>query len=274
MKLSIIIVNYRQKGLVRQLLLGIDKQDIDFDFEVIIVDNDSKDNIESVIDDIKGKVNRDFLSRLSFVKLHKNLGMGTGNNRGAEKARGEYLLILNPDVVFIDRKTIQRLVDFADNGDEKIGCVAPMLLNPDKSIQQSRYKFPKIYIPIIVRTFLGNFFKLKIKEYLMEDVVATVTQKVDWIRGSVMLIKRNVFEKVGGFDERYFMYMEDVDLCRTLWDKGYEVWYYPEVKIIHYYGKGSGGERSKWQWMMDLFKKMAWVHIISWVKYFWKWREK
>ena len=271
MMLSIIIVNYKQKNLVRQLLLGISKQNISFDFEVIVVDNNSKDCIDTVIDDIRDKVNNDYLSKIKIIELRKNIGMGAGNNRGVQRASGDYVLILNPDVVLLEN-AVSKLIDFAQIK-PKAGIIAPALLNPDKTIQQSRYRFPKFYMPAVIRTFLGKFFQAEIKEYLMEDEPADIPQKVDWVRGSVMLIPRQIYEEVEGFDERYFMYMEDVDLCKKIWQAGYEVWYFPEAKVIHYYGKQSGKSGS-WQWIKDLFKKMAWVHIISWVKYFLKWRNR
>jgi len=254
MQLSIIILNYKSKNLVKQCIKNIENLNLQIKHEIIVVDNNSKDNIVDIL--------KEFFPTVRFVQTNENRGMGAGNNVGIKHAKGEYILILNPDVV-VFKNAIEELLKFISNKPQT-AIVAPKLLNPNKTFQQSAYRFPNFTIPIFIRTGLGKFAKKKLEEYFMDDLDHSVPHKIDWVRGSALMCRRNVLEKIKGFDERFFMYLEDTDLCRRVWQIGYEVWYVPNAKMIHYYFRESGGSK----WLKDLFKKMAWVHIVSWIKYF------
>jgi len=103
----------------------------------------------------------------------------------------------------------------------------------------------------------------------MEDVEIQGPHQIDWVRGAAMMIRKKYFQEIGGFDERFFMYLEDTDLCRRLWQKNWQVWYLPEAEMIHYYARISRSSH----WLKDLFSQNTWMHINSWIKYFWKWRK-
>ncbi len=261
MLLSIIIVNYKTKNMVKECIKNILDLNLEFAYEIIVVDNNSKDNIQEMIEE-------DFQD-VKLIQLSKNKGMGAGNNLGAKQAKGEYLLILNPDVVVLPG-AIEKLLQKIQNN-QQIGCVAPMLLNPDFSYQQSRYRFPRfLLLPVFIRTGLGRFAQTKLDRYFMSDTPYNQEHAIDWARGSALLVKKNLFHQVKGFDERFFMYLEDTDLCKKIWQADKKVWYQPESKMIHYYYRQSGGG----QWLMDLWRKLAWIHIYSWFKYFYKWRKE
>lgn len=260
MQLSIIILNYKTKNLVKQCIKNIENLGLELDYEIIVVDNNSADEIEEMIAE-------DF-SGVKFIQTGENKGMGAGNNAGVKVAQGKYILILNPDVVVLEN-SIERLLSFIKDR-PKVGCVAPQLLNPNKTHQQSRYRFPEFSLPAFIRTDLKIFGKSRLDKYFMEDMPIESCHKIDWARGSALLFRKNVLDKINGFDERFFMYMEDVDLCRRVWQADYEIWYVPEAKMIHYYFRESGGST----WIKDLFKPMAWKHIGSWIKYFWKYRSE
>jgi hypothetical protein len=104
----------------------------------------------------------------------------------------------------------------------------------------------------------------------MQDFNHQEIKTVDWLMGACLMFKKEVFLKVKGFDQRYFLYFEDVDFCRQLNQSGYQVVYYPESKMIHFHQRLSAEERS----FKALFKKITWIHVISAVKYFWKWKGK
>jgi hypothetical protein len=267
MTLSIIILNYKTANLAKHCIKNIFALGLNFDYEIIVVDNNSEDKIKEILNE---KFENELRSeKIKFLQTGKNKGMGAGNNAGIKIAKGKYILILNPDVVVLEN-SIEQMIEFLENN-EKIGIVAPKFLYPNKDYQPSRYRFPKFYIPAFVRTGLGGlkFGKEKIKKYFMEDVVLEGPHKIDWVRGAAMMIRKNIFDEIGGFDERFFMYLEDTDLCRRFWQNGFEVWYYPESKMIHYYARVSN---KSGKWFLDLFIKDTWAHIISWIKYFWKWR--
>jgi len=258
MQLSIIILNYKTKNMLKQCLKNIVNLSLPIKYEIIVVDNNSQDGTEQMM--------REEFPIFKFIQTGENRGMGAGNNIGINAAKGEYVLILNADVVVL-KNSIENLLNFI-NSNPKIGCVAPKLLNPNKTYQQSRYRFPKFYLPAFIRTDLGKVAHKKLNKYFMNDISIDLPHKIGWARGSTLLIRKNVLDNINGFDERFFMYMEDVDLCRRIWQAGHEIWYVPTSQMIHYYFRESGGS----VWLRDLFKKMAWVHIGSWFKYFWKYR--
>jgi len=259
MQLSIVILNYKTKNLLKQCLKNIANLSLPFEHEIIVVDNNSQDGAEEMV--------KENFPEYKFIQADRNRGMGAGNNLGIKHSRGEYVLILNPDVVVLEN-SIEKLLKFIEK-DKKIGCVAPQLLYPNKTYQQSRYKFPKFFmLPVFIRTGLGKFVKRALDEYFMNNIPIDQAHKIDWARGSALLIRKSVLDKIHGFDERFFMYLEDTDLCRRIWQAGYEIWYVPDAQMIHYYFRESGSG----SWLKDLFKKLAWIHIASWFKYFWKWR--
>jgi GT2 family glycosyltransferase len=231
-------------------------------YEIIVVDNGSRDG--------SSKLLQAKFQQVKFIGLPKNFGMGTGNNVGIKQAYGSYVLILNPDVVVLPG-AIETLVEFMEKK-ESVGCAVPMLLNPDKSYQRSRYLFPPFFMPLYLRTSLVMKRASKLSHYFMEDVPYDKPHQVDWGRGSALLLRKSVLDKVGGFDENFFMYMEDADLCRQIWQQGSQVWYVPASRMVHYYGRGSG-EVGSWRWLRDIFKPLAWHHIVSWFRFCWKWRK-
>ena len=262
MKLSIIVLNYQTKNLVKQCLKNIVNLNLPFKYEIIVVDNDSRDGIEKMIDEEFPDVR--------FIQSDKNNGMGGGNNLGIKAAWGEYVLILNPDVVVLEN-SLEKMVEFLD-GHSQTGTVAPKLLNPNRTYQQSRYQFPDFFLlPAFIRTGLKKISQGKLDEYFMNNVPGDSAHKIDWARGSALMVRRYVLEQINGFDQNFFMYMEDTDLCRRVWRLGFEIWYLPEAQLIHYYARESADSG---QWLKDLTKKITWIHIFYWLKYFWKWRGK
>jgi GT2 family glycosyltransferase len=123
---------------------------------------------------------------------------------------------------------------------------------------------------VLNRTPLGRvpILKNRVKNYLMDDFDHDATQDVDLITGAAIMMPRAVFEKVGGFDPRYFLFMEDFDLCRSVKKAGYRVVYYPEAQVNHYHKRLSQGS------IFTLVrKKVFWNHVTSAIKYFWKWKK-
>jgi GT2 family glycosyltransferase len=185
-----------------------------------------------------------------------------------KEASGEYFLILNPDTI-VGKTAIATMLLYARRN-PKAGIIGPKLVNPDGSLQYSSYRFPKIYTFILRRTFLWRFAWAKnhIDKYLMAEYDRQEPREVGWIMGSCLLLKKEMIDRIGMFDERFFMYLEDTDLCRRARQAGYKVVYDPHAVVVHDHGRASAGQK----WYVAIFKnKMAWVHMASWAKYFWKW---
>jgi GT2 family glycosyltransferase len=263
MDLSIIIVNYKSKNKLADCLDSILKADNHgFNFEIILIENNSGDDLTEL-----SKLN----TQIRIINSPRNLGMGGGNNLGIELSNGEYVLILNPDTT-IKGNAITVLFNYLKANSE-IGIVGPKLLNTDGSLQYSCSHFPKVYMPILRRTFLGDYFAVNRDHFQMRSFDHASIKEVDWLMGSALMFKKELKMLSGlvwrpRFDERYFMYFEDTDLCRTVWQKGFKVVYNPEAILIHHHAR----ESARYPWYLAIFlDRLAWRHIGSWVKYFLKW---
>ncbi len=263
MKLSVIIVNYNHKYFPRMAVEALEKSVTDFEYEIIVVDNNSTDTESlSFLEKAAGDM------RITLIKSPKNVGFGRGNNLGAKVAGGEHLFLHNPDVT-VKEDSLQKTVEFMDRHRDT-GIMGPKLVYSSGKVQESCRREMKFTDLVLNRTFLGKlpFFKNRVQKYLMEDFDHTAVREVDLLTGAAMIIPRHVFEEVGGFDERYPLFMEDFDLCREIKKAGFKVIYNPEIELTHYHKRLSQGSTFRL-----LFKKVFWKHVISAIKYFWKWRK-
>lgn len=220
---SIIIVNYNLTENIRNLLTTIDQNVKDIDYEVIVVDNNSPDrSVEKLTSEFP---------QFRFEFLNTNYGFGHGNNVGAFKTTGKYLLLLNPDTYLVDNLPL-KLYHFAEKHPD-CGIIGPRLYFPDGTIQISAAKFPNLKQEIayhfgLLSIGLNLIYKLKEKLYKGEYY------KVDFVFGSCMFINREVFETVKGFDERYFLLSEETDFCYEVRkNTDYQIIYWRGAKIIH-----------------------------------------
>lgn len=167
------------------------------------------------------------------------LGFGENNNKGVMASKGEYIGIVNPDIV-VQKGSIDSILNYAKtNGLNNVVC--PQLLNIDGSLQFSVRKFVTL-VMILSRWFSrGNDASgnKKVREYLCKDMDPNKIQEIDWAIGAAMFMSRKTYDMLGGFDERYFLYMEDEDLCLRAWEHGVPVVYLPKAKFFHNHLRGS-----------------------------------
>lgn len=261
MHLSIIILNYKTKGLTKQCVKGVLNADPKLDYEIFVIDNDSGDNC---IPELKEKIKD---PHLKFIQSEKNIGMGAGNNLGIKQAKGKYILILNPDIA-VFKNDLEKMYEYIESH-PKVGALGAKLVTPARELQYSCFQFPTPF-KLISRRMNLPFTKKIRANYQMANWDHNSTREVDWVQGSCMLVRKDAIGKVGTFDEKFFMYLEDTDWCRRFWQAGYKVIYYPKVSLIHYYSRGAAG----FGFLGSLFKKITWIHISSAIKYFWKWRKE
>lgn len=234
-QLSIIIVNYNVKEFVKNLLYSLEKALTELSSEIIIVDNASADGS---VEDIKNK-----FPNVTLIANDENVGFGKANNQGLEIATGEYFLLLNPDTI-VKEDTFTNLIKFMQSN-SNAGMVTCKVLNPDGTLQLAcRRSFPGPWTSFTKVTGLSRLFpKSKLfARYNLTYLDENETNEVDAISGSFMMLKSEVYQKVGGFDSRFFMYGEDLDLCYRVKSQGYKVFYVPTTEIIHY--KGESTKRS------------------------------
>jgi len=260
--LSLIILNYRSEKFCHQSLLSIQKFPPSVLYEIILVDNASAD--ES-FENLK-KVWSETLP-LKFLALPKNIGYGQGNAAGIALSQGEFIAIVNPDIS-VEKGVFDGLLDFLKTH-EAVGLVAPRLLSPDGTLQDSFRHFPTFFDLFIKRLpLLKNIFAKRLQHFLMWDIDLEMPSPVDWVVGAFFVMRKKAYEAVGGFDPRYFLFLEDTDLCRSLWEKDWQVIFHPGFAVEHYHVRLSQGTS-----VFDIFRKKSLrIHFLSAIKYFWKWR--
>lgn len=197
--------------------------------EAIYVDNCSKDGSVAWL--------RENYPNVRIIQNEEPKGFGENNNIGVRASSGKYVAIINPDIEFLD-DAIDRLYQYAENNKDAIGILAPKLLNPDRTIQYSARNF------ITLRSFFyralarGND-KFSAGNYLCKDMDTDSVQPVNWVIGAVMFMSREHYDRLGGFDTDYFLYMEDEDMCLRTWKMGRQVVYCGNISVIHNHMRGS-----------------------------------
>ena len=250
-ELSFITVNYKTPDLVIGLINSLKKFPPPIPHEIIVVDNHSDDGSVDKIQQTHPDV--------TLIPLDKNTGFAAGNNRGAEKASGRILIPINPDCE-IREEGFAKSIEYLDNN-LNIGIIGLKIFTHKGTIEQSARGFPDASTGLFGRsTFLGKLAQKFGKagkggvagKNLLVDPDKTEPYDVDWVAGTIMLIRRDCWEKIGGFDEDYFMYWEDADLCFRAKKAGFRTVYFPGSYIVHVPGSSAKKNRSKTiRWFHD-----------------------
>lgn len=230
--ISLLIVSYNVRQYIAHAIDSIIKSDFS-DFEMIIIDNNSFDNTVPYL-----KERYSHLRQIKIIQNKENIGFGRAINQAAALSKGKYYLILNPDTI-IQEETISTLKDYLEDN-PSVGMVGPKVLNADGTLQLAcKRSFPTLSVALPKLLGLSRLFP-KSKwagkynlTYLDEDQISSV----DAISGSCMFIRSFLFHELKGFDERFYMFGEDLDLCSRIWNNNYEVHYVPKTQIIHYQGE-------------------------------------
>ncbi len=226
-KLSIIIVSYNSLNYLRDCLDSINNNKPSASFEITVVDNASSDGTV--------KAMRKDYPYLKLIENARNKGFAAANNIAIKSSSSEYILLINSDCR-VYTNSIDKLLEFADANDDA-GITGPRIINNDGSLQFSCRKFPSFFDAgmhsLLTNIAPDNPFS---RRYKLTDINRDEISKVDWVSGSCMLIRRAALNDTGLMDEKYFMYVEDTDLCYQMWKKGWKVYYFPESEILHHIG--------------------------------------
>ncbi|MFZ5516441.1 MAG: glycosyltransferase family 2 protein [Candidatus Zhuqueibacterota bacterium] len=235
-ELSIIIVNWNTRDLLKECVQSIYKETKGISYEIFVVDNASADGSAALIE-------RQFPD-VRLIRNEENLGYGRASNQALKFYQGEYVLFLNPDTQ-IQRNAIVTLVNFMKEN-PGVGMTGPKTIHPDGTIQVSWAKFPclstvftnNVSLNTAVSIF-GVFGKLLKNNVRYTDSGLSVTDvthcmKVDYLLGEFLLTKKSILETVGGFPDDIFMYEEETDLCYRIHQQGWEIWFVPDAQIIHH----------------------------------------
>ncbi|MFH1671753.1 MAG: glycosyltransferase family 2 protein [Candidatus Portnoybacteria bacterium] len=262
--LSIIITHYQSPTLLKLCLESIKKNIGDLEYELIVLDSQAEEDTRDLI--------KEYFPQARYIPFLKNItNYAKLVNIGLKKAKGEYILILNHDIIILNDAIIKLLNYIKENS--QVGIVGPRLLTFSNQAQESCFRFPNIGAVIARRTLLRkfNWGKERLSDFLIKDKDFSSPQPVDWMQGSAMLVRKEAIKKVGLWDERFVRYFEDTDWCRRFWQNNYQVVLLPQAQVSHYYGRHS----KKWGPFLDPFlNKYTRMHLISAFKYFLKWRGK
>ncbi len=262
MSLSIIVTHHHTPELLDLCLKSIQNTLKSIDYEIVVVDSETSCKTKELI--------REKYPHAQLITFKNNIGYAKIVNAGLKKIKGNFVLILNADIIILEG-AVQKMLKYIQER-PSVGIVAPQLIDFTNNIQDSCFANPSLKAIIARRTF---FKKTKrgakaINKFIIQGKKIKTPTEVDWVQGSVMLISKQAIRKVGFLDERFFMYFEDADWCRRFWQKGYKVIYLPTAQMVHYYHRSS----KKWGGFIDiLLNKYTRVHVISALKYFWKHRK-
>lgn len=220
-----LIINYNSGEMIPRCLKSLVK----FKIPVLVIDNNSSDGSRELVE-------KNFPD-LELIKNDKNIGFARAVNQGIGRINEPYALIVNPDAELITG--IDRILDFMTEN-KQVGIVGGLVLDPDYTRQSSvrgiptLRNFPFGRTSTITRIFPDNPLS---SSMLLPELDYQQPQKVPAVCGSFVFINKEAFEKIGGMDENFFLYVEDIDLCKRMWDNGREVWFHPGARCLHYYGE-------------------------------------
>lgn len=259
---TVLILNYGSGKSAVDCVKALRTQSIADQMEIIVIDNHSEDDSIGIL-----RASLTGMQNVRIVETPGNYGFGYGYNRGARYARGKYLLINNPDKR-LEPTGIEQLVREMQR-DSTIGILGPKLLHPDGTRRLSIRRDPRLIDLVSRRSIAGKVFDGALDHYLMLSADTEKVQDVDWVVGGCFMIERAFFSALDGFDERFFLFFEDADLCRRCRTHGKRVVYFPRVHALDRPRRLSG--ESFW----DLIStRIGRIHMVSALKYFRKWRGK
>ncbi len=223
LKLSVVILNYNVRYFLELCLKSVESAIETIDAEIIVVDNNSKDDSCNMV--------KQLFPSVKLIENKTNSGFSKGNNIGVAQAKGEYLCILNPDTV-VAEDTFTQLLDCVDAKDN-LGITGCQLIDgKGEFLPESKRNIPTPKVSL--KKMMGNA-----EDYYANHIGADATAKVDILVGAFMLMKKSVYDQVGGFDEDYFMYGEDIDLSYKVLKAGYHNFYFGNTSVLHFKGEST-----------------------------------
>ncbi|MEK7606684.1 MAG: glycosyltransferase family 2 protein [Patescibacteria group bacterium] len=261
-------VNYKMKEKILEMLrsLFLDIASTSLSVQVVVVDNASGDGIARAI--------AVEFPQVRCIENTENLGFGAANNLVLRAFDARYFFLINPDIVFPTGQGVFEKMFVFMEAHPKIGLTAPKLILGNGVVQYSSLRFPGFWDHPLYRLGVHDKYSWanrRVARLLMTDFNREKTLPVDWATGAALFVRAKALKHIGAFDERFFMYYEDCDLCRRFWQAGWPVYYKGDIVLSHGYERASAkvpGFKSLWQ------NRLTRTHFESLVKYWWKWKWK
>ncbi|MEO0288302.1 MAG: glycosyltransferase family 2 protein [candidate division WOR-3 bacterium] len=227
--ISVIVVTYNSEKFIRSCLKSVISSFKKREFEIIVVDNCSSDSTARIV--------YDEFKNVRLIRLKKNKGFAYANNLAMERSNGDFLCLLNPDTI-VTENALERMADFLERNDD-VGMVGAKLKNFDGSLQLSCRRFPN-YLNVFFgrKSLLRNIFPNNpiSKDFMLEYLDYDKIQDVDWMMGAAVMLKKDLVEKIGFFDENFKLFVEDTDLCYRIKKSGKRVVFLPDAIVFHFHG--------------------------------------
>lgn len=244
-EITIIIVSYNVEKLLRRCIESIYRTAESKFFDIIVVDNNSRDNSVDMV--------RRTFPKVKLIQSDVNLGFSGANNLALRQVSTKYLLFLNPDTI-VRNNAIKELMMFLDTN-QNVGGVGPKIVNPDGSLQVSCKKLPGFVDALVYISSIGRAWP-RIKMFRaggLPNFDYQRAQKVERIPGACLMVRKEIFSDNEFFDERYFLYTEDTDLCMRMKINHWDVYYLSTAEVVHYGGQSSG-RNGRWQESREMLK--------------------
>lgn len=254
-RVSIVIVNYRSGRELASCLHSVVRNAGRLDYEIFVINNDRPEDL-SPVSDLES-------ARIHVIQNPSNRGFAAAANQGYRRARGPFLLLLNPDVR-VEAGAVEILADTLQQHPDA-GVVLPRLNSPDGSLQYSCRRFYTLATLLLRRAPFQRLWSKhsSLRRHLMADWDRRSLSEVDWGLGAAMLVRRAATQSNALMDERFFLYFEDVDLCKGMWDRGWKVLYNPAARMVHSHRRDSARG-----WRLGAKRH----HLCSLLKFLWKHR--
>lgn len=259
MKLSIIFVLYNARDVIETALDAVYASVVNFDYEVIIVDNKSPDDSVNFIRE-KYLSQDGIAKKTKLIPNPQNDGFGIGNNIGMKQATGDYILLLNTDTKLAP-DNLQTMINFLESRQD-VGAATCKLVMANGEIDKASRRAE----PNLLRSFFRLFGLQRLSPkifggYNLMDKNPEQESELEACSGAYLMMPRIAYQKIGGFDERFFMYGEDLDLCRSIREAGYKIWWYPQTACVHYRGQSTKKTSQK---MLFAFYDAMWIYYKKW----------
>jgi len=249
--LSLAIVTYNNSEIIGDTVKSlIDNIPEEFSYKLYVVDNSSSDNTMDIVRGIDSNIE---------IIANENKGFGYGHNQVLERINSKYHFVINPDIQLEDKDQIRKMIKFMDENQD-VGMLTPLILNPDHTIQYLCRTNPTVF-DMLIRRISPNLFPARQNRYVMKETGYNKAMTVENASGCFMVFPTDLFKKIGGFDDSFFMYMEDSDITRRVNEVSKAV-FYPDARVIHLWGR-EGHKKIKFALitadsMRIYFKKWGW----------------
>lgn len=230
--ITVSIVNWNTKEELAACIETVLSQH-NIDMDLIVIDNASSDGSADL-------VREKFADTIRLIENPDNLGFGAAHNQSIRRYTSRYILLLNPDCRLLESDVLSKMVAFMDDNPD-VGIIGPKIHNTDGTLQFSARHYPNMIAAVFRHTVFGKLFPNNrfVRDYLLTDWKHDQISDIDWLSGAALLLRREMLDQIGMLDERFFMYCEDVDICRRAHMGGWRVVYYPMVSISHRIGAAS-----------------------------------